>query len=103
MSQETEQKIPELLPYGVVDPNTVFVLTNTVYFNASWAEPFEEALTKPGTFTRVDGSAVQVPMMHGSRDGGLFAEGDGWKAAELPYDGQEVSMLLVVPDAGRFS
>ncbi|MBK7581126.1 MAG: hypothetical protein IPI67_13040 [Myxococcales bacterium] len=70
MSQQTEEKIPELLPQGSVDPNTVFVLTNTVYFNAAWARPFSASSTQTRTFTRLDGSAVSIPMMQGSQGAG---------------------------------
>jgi serpin B len=51
-------------------------------------------------FQRLDGSAVDIPMMHGS--GRRYAAGDGWQAAELTYIGGP-SMLVVVPDGGRFS
>lgn len=101
VSDRTETKIPELLPQGSIDSSVRFVLTNAVYFNAAWATQFEPKQTEDGTFTLADGTAVEVPLMLE----GLttrYAEGEGWKATELPYSGREVSMLLVLPDAGTF-
>lgn len=101
VSHETERKIPELLSQTDLDANTVLVLTNTVYFNASWAKPFPPESTQDGGFTLLDGSSVSVPLMHGIVDGS-YAEGSGWKAAEIDYAGHEVSLVAVLPDEGTF-
>lgn len=98
VSRETEQKIPELMPDGSIDAMTRLVLTNAVYFNAAWARTFEPALTRDGDFTLADGSHVRVPFMH-QAETHRYAEGDGWRAVELAYDGGEVAMLVVVGDA----
>lgn len=101
VSVQTEGKIPELLQAGSVNGDTRLVLTNTVYFNASWATPFEPSATQDGTFTKLDQSTVTVPLMHGAI-GDKWGEGAGWQAAEIDYDGGEVSMLAILPDAGTF-
>lgn len=93
----TEGRIPELLPQGSIDPSTVLVLTNAVYFNAAWDDAFPEASTAPGAFMLPDGSSVSVALMHG-RVGTTLAVGTGWRAAEIPYEGADISFLLVVPD-----
>lgn len=102
VSDQTEARIADLLPMGSVTSDTRLVLTNAVYFNASWQTPFEAAQTRPGTFRGLDDAAREVPMMSDSREM-RYAEGDGWQAAELLYVGAEVSMLLVLPAAGRFA
>jgi serpin B len=58
-------------------------------------------MTSPGQFHLLDGGLVQVPMMR-QTDGFRYADMSGLKAVELPYDGYELSMVLLVPDAGRF-
>ncbi len=61
---ETNDRIPELIPAGVLDAQTLLVLTNTVYLLADWALPFDSQATADGAFTRLDGSTVTVPLMH---------------------------------------
>ncbi len=97
----TEGRIEDLLPEGVITALTRLVLTNAIYFKASWAVPFEEQATADGAFHLLDGE-VAVPLMHGSVEGG-YARGDGWAAADVPYYGDELSMLVIVPDGGTFA
>jgi len=101
VSDETEAKIEDLLPPHSITPATVLVLTNAIYFNAAWLHPFEEELTHDGTFNLLDGDQVTVPMMEQTEYFG-YAEGEGYQAVELPYDGQELSMVILLPEAGRF-
>ena len=61
---ETNDRIPELIPQGALTPATLLVLTNTVYLFADWALPFPSEATADGPFTRLDGSAATVPLMH---------------------------------------
>lgn len=97
VDEQTERRIPELLKPGVVDDATRIVLVNAIYLKAAWLAQFREAATTSGPFHRLDGSTVDVPMMHASRMT-QFAEGDGWFAVDLPYVGEQLSMLLIVPE-----
>ncbi len=97
VAHQTEDRIPELLPMGSIDPSTVLVLTNAVYFNAAWDDAFAEASTRDGAFHLADGTTATVPLMRGEV-GTTFASGTGWRAAEIPFEGADVSMLLIVPD-----
>ena len=101
VSDQTEQKIPELIPEGLVDSSTRLVLTNAIYFNASWDLPFDEELTHPGTF-HADVGDVTVDMMV-EQDNYRYAAGDGYQTIALPYVGDELDMVLVVPEAGKFA
>jgi serpin B len=101
VSEKTEGKIEELIPKNVIGSLTRLVLTNAIYFNAAWAEPFEEDRTQDGTFHLLDGSEVTVPMMRQTTSFG-YAQGEGYRAVELPYDGRELSMVILLPDAGGF-
>jgi serpin B len=78
------------------------VLTNAIYFNAAWLEQFSEDLTQPHPFD-ANGTPVTVDMMEGLKDTVRYAKGQGYQAVELPFEGQEVSMLILVPDAGTFA
>ena len=96
VSDQTNDRIEELFAPGSFDASTAMVLANAVYLDATWQRPFEEESTSDGTFTRPDGSEVTVPMMQNNRElpSGF---GSGWAAVELPYAGDELSMVVVVP------
>jgi serpin B len=102
VKQQTEGRIQDLIPQGVIDELTRLVLTNAIYFNAAWAMPFEPKLTEDGPFTLADGNQVTVPMMRQSESLG-YAEGPGYQAVELPYDGRELSMVVLLPRPGEFA
>jgi serine protease inhibitor len=97
VSDQTEQRIPELLVPGTVTPDVRLALVNAIYLKAAWQTPFAVEATKTEPFTRLDGSTVDVPMMNG---GGIlrYAAGDGWQAVELPYVGDSLAMTIIVPD-----
>ncbi len=100
--QKTEQRINDLLPEGSIVAGTRLVLTNAVYFNAAWKVPFEKSDTRDGDFQLVNGTTARVPMMGQAATLG-FSEVDGVQAVELPYDGDEVSFVAVMPPQGQFS
>ncbi len=97
VADRTEQRIRELLAQGAVDGQTRLVLVNAIYLKAAWQLPFTKEATAPAPFTRLDGSSVDVPMMH-TADQYPYASGDGWHAVELPYVGGKLAMLVIVPD-----
>ncbi|MBT9164007.1 MAG: hypothetical protein DDT24_00934 [Chloroflexi bacterium] len=101
MRDQTEGRIEDLIPQGVIDVLTRLVLTNAIYFNAAWQHPFIEAMTEDGLFYLVDGGEVTVPMMRQTESFG-YAEGEGYQAVELLYDGGELSMMILLPQAGDF-
>lgn len=102
VAQRTEQRIRDLLPAGAISSYTRLVLVNAVYFNAAWESQFGVAATADAAFARLDGTTATVAMM--SQTGYYkYAAGDGYEAVELPYDGGELAMLVVLPAAGQFS
>jgi len=101
VSQSTNQKIKDIIPKGELDTLTRLVLANAVYFKAAWGYPFQPGATQPGAFHLLDGSSVNVPMMH-EKNGLRSMQGDGYRAVELPYAGGQLSMLILLPDDTRF-
>ena len=101
VSDQTEGRIRDLIPPGVIDDLTRLVLTNAIYFNAAWAEPFEKSQTADLPFNLLDGGQVTVPMMRQTTEYG-YTEGEGFQAVELPYDGRELAMIILLPEEGRF-
>ncbi len=94
---QTEGRIEDLIPPLAITSDTRLVLVNAIYFNAKWKEVFDDKLTADGEFTRLDGSKVTVPfMVHETTL--PYGAGGGWRAVEIPYDGDELSMVVIVPD-----
>jgi len=101
VSDQTEGRIKDIVPRGAIDELTRLVLANAIYFNAAWAAPFEESQTQDGPFYPLEGGRVTVPMMGQTTMFG-YAEGEGYQAVELPYDGWELSMVILLPAEGEF-
>jgi serpin B len=102
VSDQTEDKIQDLLPPNTISTLTRLVLTNAIYFNAAWDSPFDESLTQPGPFHLLDGGEVSADMMSQVKHFG-YAKGWDYQAVELPYDGRQLSMVIFLPNKGRFS
>jgi serpin B len=104
VSDQTKDKIKDLIPAGAITPDTRLVLANAIYFYAKWLYPFDGSLTRPGNFNLLDGTTVSVPMMSLGHIAGLrYATGSGFQAVELPYAGEKMALTLIVPDAGRLA
>jgi serpin B len=101
VSDQTEGCIKDLIPPGVINEITRLVLTNAIYFNAAWENPFNKNGTADGLFYLLDGGQVTVPMMRQMESFG-YADGEGYQAVELPYDGNELSMVILFPASGNF-
>jgi len=101
VSDQTEGRIKDLIPQGAIDALTRLVLTNAIYFNAAWEDPFDEDMTTDGPFYLLDGGQVIVPMMKQTEAFG-YTEGEGYQAVELLYDGCELSMVILLPASGNF-
>ena len=102
VSDQTNNRIKDLLPQGSITPATRFVLTNAIYFDAAWQNPFAKESTSNGNFNLLNSSTVSVPMMN--HEGSYsYVKGSGYQAVELPYSGNEVAMDIIVPDAGQFN
>ena len=103
VSDQTNNRINDLLPQGSIDEATRLVLTNAIYFDAAWQYPFKKELTEDGKFNLLDGSAITVRMMSNRSSGYGYVKGTGYQAVELPYSGKEIAMDIILPDAGKFN
>ncbi len=101
VAEDTEGRITELVPPGALDALTRLVLTNAIYFNAAWATPFDDSLTRDAPFYLLNGGEVTVPMMRQNETLG-YTDGGDFQAVELPYDGGELSMIVLLPAEGQF-
>lgn len=96
VENKTEDKIKDLLPENSITTDTVAVLTNAIYFNAAWREQFEDSATADRAFHAPTGDIMVSTMAQLASLG--YAQETGFEAIELPYDGDEVSMVILLPD-----
>jgi serpin B len=102
IEEQTEERIQDMIPPGVLQDSTRLVLTNAIYFSAGWKFPFDPQATHPADFELPGGGRVQVPTM--TLDAALpVAQGDGFEAFELPYDCDELGMVVILPERGRLA
>jgi serpin B len=101
VSQQSHGKIDGLLGPGSIDALTRLVLVNVLYFKGSWQVPFDEGTTSIDPFHAATGD-VQASTMHGTI-ALPYVEGAGFKATELPYDGGQLALTIVLPDEGKLA
>lgn len=103
---QTSNKIREILKPDALSSDTRLVLTNAIYFKGDWQTQFDKGATKEEDFKITPEKKVKVQMMRltGKMIGAGFkypefkyVETDDLQAIELPYDGSELSMLILLP------
>ena len=100
VSEQTNQKIPEILSPGDTDCLTRLIIVNTIYFKADWEEQFDTLHTHDGRFTNAAGETVTVQMMHSPKIKTNYGANKKLhcKILELPYVKKSVSMFVILPD-----
>jgi len=98
ISEKTQEKIPELFKQGDLTTDDRLVLANALYFKASWQKSFSKGSTKQDTFYRNGQTEQTVQFMHETATL-RHASNDDVAALELPYDDQDLGMLIVLPNS----
>jgi serpin B len=96
VDHKTQGKITDLIQPGVLGPATRLVLVNAIYFKGSWAREFDKHSTTPAPFTVTPNQKPEVPLMNLTADF-KYAEVDGLQLLELPYAGDDLSLVLLLP------
>lgn len=96
VEEKTKSKIKDLIPPAGVDRETVLVITNAVYFKCDWKFKFEKSDTKRENFAVSAKDKVVVDMMH-LKENFKYYEDANLQVLELPYKGDELSMLVLLP------
>jgi serpin B len=111
VSAKTREKIRELVKRDFIRADTRLILTNAIYFKGRWEKVFQKEDTRDEDWHGPGGTG-KVQMMHRKggylyHDGGyqyhdwgyLYYDGETFQALDLPYQGRQLSMLVVLPRA----
>jgi serpin B len=96
VESKTNDKIKDLIPAGVLDALTRMVLVNAIYFKGDWASHFKEADTRELEFHVTAEKRVNAKMMYQQGEFRLAEDADT-QALEMPYQGDRLSMLVLLP------
>lgn len=96
----TRGGIRNLLTAGSV-PEVGWMLTDALWLDARWAQPFDAALTSQGPFSTAAGQRASVRYLRGGSFTSVSAA--GWTAVELPYRGGRLAMIAMLPGSGSGS
>jgi len=95
---QTRDRIRDLVPAGALNEMTRLVLANAIYLKAPWAKEFSGAATKPQPFHVRGGAPVDLPMMRKEDRNFGYAKRDGFTAVSIPYCGNELQFVVLLPD-----
>jgi serpin B len=96
VSKKTRDRIQNILTPGALDENTRLVLVNAIYFKGSWVKPFKKGHTKREPFHLSFTSQTDAPLMY-HVDEVRYVENDSFQAVELPYKGDALSTVVLLP------
>lgn len=97
VAAQTRERIHDLIPPNALNKDIGLVLANAVYLKAPWANEFNASATQPGPFHFAGGQGADVPMM--MRQGAFgYTKRDGFVAVAIPYSGEELQFLVLLPD-----
>jgi serpin B len=97
VADQTRDKIRDLIPADALNKLTRLVLANALYLKAPWADAFSEKTTQPESFHVRGGAPVNVPMMRKTARFG-YAKRERFSAVSLPYLGDNLQFLVLLPD-----
>jgi serpin B len=99
-ADSSDGRLDDLIPGTMMTTSTTMVVADGATFSAAWHYGFRRSDTDTSGFTRGDGSRIDVPMMSAPATVGV-ADGPGWSAADIPFLGDDLAFLLIVPATGE--
>ena len=98
VSDRTNARIKHMIDR--LDPDAAMVLLNAIYFKGQWKYEFTKRLSMIRDFYLINGDTTPIPMMT-QTEKFMYAESDGVQVVELPYSGDDLSMLILLPDKDK--
>jgi serpin B len=102
VEEKTNDLIHDLITPDAIKPDlTKLILTNAIYFKGIWKVQFDPVNTTDQPFTLSNGDSVDVQMMNLIDTENVFnyTETDEFQLLELPYAGDSLSMVILLPKA----
>jgi serpin B len=93
----TRDKIPAALDRTDINDLTRLLLINAIYFKAKWTIPFKVVYTEQSDFFRTKQDKILAPTMF-EGDRFEYADADKLQILRLPYQGQRLAMIILLPD-----
>lgn len=102
INQWVSDKTGGLIPTALeeINPEAMFYLVNTLYYNATWTNQFDKARTTQEDFSASDGKKVRVAMMHNEALVG-YSSTDLYDAVALGYGSGRWNMYILLPAEGK--
>jgi len=103
IEEQTNNRIKDLIPQGVLKPDTRLVLTNAIYFKGTWEWEFDKSDTREQDFKISEDNVIKTEMMfmEPEKTNFNYAQTEKLQILELPYKDNEVSMLILLPRQGE--
>ncbi len=96
VEEQTNEKIKDLIKPGALNAMTRLVLTNAIYYKGDWALQFDKKNTKVLPFYISPEAEIDVPTMY-LKDRFKFGQAGDVQILELPYKGDDLSMIVLLP------
>ena len=99
IEEQTKDKIKDLIPKGCLGEMTRLVLTNAIYFKGIWEWEFDKTDTREQDFKTTSTNIIKTPIMSMNPEDAKFnyAQTEDLQILELPYKGDKISMLILLP------
>jgi len=99
VEKKTNDRIKDLIPFGMLSTATRLVLVNAIYFKSFWLEKFKYHRTFSRSFFVSQHEEIKVKMMHQEADFKYFESEDlACQVLEMPYIGRKMSMVIYLPN-----
>lgn len=104
IEDQTNGRIKDLIPAWFIHPTTKLILTNAIYFKATWKWSFDRKNTQEEDFKVSTIKKVKVPMMKIKPEEEKFnyANLEKLEILELPYKWEKLSMFIILPKQGEY-
>lgn len=100
VSQDTHDRIKDLLPENSIKSNTMAVLTNAIYFKSPWRDEVSQS-DVPLAFHKLDQSTVDVTQLNISKQYKYVAQ-NHYQAVSMPLRDNDFNVMFILPDEGSF-